>query len=65
VVGVAKTRRKYSCDFETTTNPNDCRVWAYGWMEIGNTENTKIGNSLEEFMRWAEKVKADLFFHNL
>jgi hypothetical protein len=58
-------RKKYSCDFETTTDPNDCRVWAYGWMEIGNKINYKIGNNLEEFMQWCEKEKADLYFHNL
>ena len=58
-------RKKYACDFETTTDPNDCRVWAYGWMEIGNTSNYKIGNSLDEFMTWVKDVKADLYFHNL
>jgi hypothetical protein len=58
-------RKRYSCDFETTTEINDCRVWAYGWMEIGNKSNFKIGNSLEEFMTWCEEVKADLYFHNL
>lgn len=58
-------RKKFSCDFETTTDPNDCRVWAYGWMEIGNRKNYKIGNSLDEFMLWCEKTQADLYFHNL
>lgn len=58
-------RKKYSCDFETTTKEDDCRVWAYGWMEIGNKKNYKIGNSLDEFMQWVEKVKANLYFHNL
>jgi DNA polymerase type B, organellar and viral len=58
-------RKKYSCDFETTTDPNDCRVWAYGYMEIGNKTNYKIGNSLEEFMDWCEKEQADCYFHNI
>lgn len=58
-------RKKYSCDFETTTKIDDCRVWAYGWMEIGNTKNYEIGNSLETFMQWCEKILADLYFHNL
>lgn len=58
-------RKKFSCDFETTTDPNDCRVWAYGWMEIGNKKNYKIGNSMDEFMEWCKKVKGDLYFHNL
>lgn len=58
-------RKKYSCDFETTTDPNDCRVWAYGYMEIGNINNFKIGNSLDEFMEWLEKEKCDVYFHNM
>jgi hypothetical protein len=58
-------RKKYSCDFETTTKAEDCRVWAYGYMEIDNKRNFKIGNSLDEFMKWVEKIQADLYFHNL
>jgi hypothetical protein len=58
-------RKKYSCDFETTTTKEDCRVWAYGYMEIGNKENYKIGNDMNEFMHWVKKTNADLFFHNL
>lgn len=60
-----KKRKKYSCDFETTTDPNDCRVWAYGFMEIGNNENFSIGNTIDDFMDWAKQENADLYFHNL
>lgn len=58
-------RKRFACDFETTTDPNDCRVWGYGWMEIGNKDNYKIGNSLDEFMEWCSKINANLYFHNL
>lgn len=58
-------RKKYSCDFETTTDPNDCRVWAWGWMEIGNTENYSIGTNIDDFMSWCNKSQAELYFHNL
>lgn len=58
-------RKKFSCDFETTTKIDDCRVWAWGIMEIDNKKNTKIGNTIETFMQWMEKVKADIYFHNL
>lgn len=64
-MGRKKKRRKFSCDFETTTKIDDCRVWAYGWMEIGNKKNYQIGNSLDEFMQWCKDIKADLYFHNL
>lgn len=56
---------KFACDFETTTKSEDCRVWAYGFMEIGNKTNYKIGNSLNEFMEWAKLTMHDIFFHNL
>nr|P19894.1 RecName: Full=DNA polymerase; AltName: Full=Gene product 2; Short=gp2; AltName: Full=Protein p2 [Bacillus phage M2]AAA32368.1 DNA polymerase [Bacillus phage M2] len=59
------SRKMFSCDFETTTKLDDCRVWAYGYMEIGNLDNYKIGNSLDEFMQWVMEIQADLYFHNL
>lgn len=59
------SRKMFSCDFETTTKIDDCRVWAYGYMEIGNLDNYKIGNSLDEFMQWVMEIQADLYFHNL
>ncbi|ARM70154.1 DNA polymerase [Bacillus phage Harambe] len=61
-----KKRKIYSCDFETTTDVNDCRVWAYGLMEIdGKFENYKEGNNIDEFMEWTEQEQGDLYFHNL
>lgn len=58
-------RRNFTCDFEATTDPNDCRVWAYGYMQIGNEKNYKIGNDLDEFMKFVEDCQANLYFHNL
>lgn len=56
----------YTADFETTTDPTDCRVWAYGICEIGNPDNFQYGNSIDEFMEWAKKEKkVTTYFHNL
>ena len=56
----------YTADFETTTDPADCRVWAYGICEIGNPDNFQYGNSIDGFMEWAKKEKkATAYFHNL
>jgi len=60
-----RKRQKFSCDFETTTDPDDCRVWAYGCMEIGNRENYTFGTQMDAFMMWAEKTQGDYYFHNL
>lgn len=56
----------YTVDFETTTDPADCRVWAYGICEIGNPDNFTYGNDINDFMKWAnEQGKATVYFHNL
>lgn len=54
----------YSCDFETTTDINDCRVWAWCAIEI-NTEAEYYGNSIESFIEWCKASKKTLYFHNL
>ena len=35
----------FVADFETTTNPEDCRVWAYAICEVGNSDNVIIGTT--------------------
>lgn len=56
---------RFSADFETTTDVNDCRVWAFGVYEIGGT-NFKYGNSIDEFMQWCFSENCPiLYFHNL
>ena len=59
--------RKFTCDFETTTDPEDCRVWAYALCEIGHPENFLYGNSLYDLMDWlyTQKDNIKLYFHNL
>ena len=58
--------RKFTADFETTTDENDCRVWAWAICEIGNIDNFKYGNSIDDFMNFcAGKENNVLYFHNL
>lgn len=60
------TKKKYVADFETTTNKEDCRVWAWAICEIGNTENYRVGNSLESFFAYLETLSnCDIYYHNL
>lgn len=56
---------RYCADFETITNPDDCRVWAYAIAEVGNIDNFHYGNSLDDFMEFIEKNQAIYYFHNL
>lgn len=58
----------YVADFETTTDVNDCRVWAWGLVEIGNLDSFEYGNSIESFFERMEqlaKKNETVYFHNL
>lgn len=57
----------FIADFETTTNKDDCRVWAYALCEVGNENNLIIGNNIEDFMKWCSKKRENhtVLFHNL
>ena len=57
----------FVADFETTTNIDDCRVWAFAICEVGNKEDVIIGTTIDEFMEWNIKRKENdtVFFHNL
>ena len=56
----------FTADFETTTDENDCRVWAWGVCEIGNPEYFVHGNSIASFFSYLEKSNNSTFyFHNL
>jgi len=60
---------RYMCDFETTTDPDDCRVWAFAATDIDTVythENTVYGKDIAEFIDWCSKLgEAKLWFHNL
>lgn len=57
----------YTADFETTTEPDDCRVWAYALCDIETEEVVEIGDNIEDFLKFCAK-KSDnpkIWFHNL
>lgn len=57
----------FVADFETTTNLEDCRVWAFALCEVGNESNTIVGTTIDDFMKWCKDSKENhkIFFHNL
>lgn len=59
--------RKFTADFETNVDENDCRVWAYSICEIGNVDNFIYGTHIEDFIHWCANPKENyvLYFHNL
>lgn len=60
-------RRSYTADFETTTDPEDCRVWAVATCEIDDScEHIEHGTSVEWFIEWCERnAQCNVYFHNL
>lgn len=59
-------RIKYTADFETTTDINDCRVWAWAVSQIGDSDNFIYGNDISTFIEFCQgKKNYDLYFHNL
>ena len=55
----------WSCDFETTTDPNDCRVWAWGASNVFDIETKHYGNTMQSFIDWISNKNKKLYFHNL
>ena len=55
-----------TADFETTTDVNDCRVWAWGVSEVGNPDYFHYGNCIETFFLYLKKsYNSTFYFHNL
>lgn len=59
--------RRWVADFETTTDPNDCRVWAWGIIDIDEQERFTWGKSIEEFLHFLENKSENgkIWMHNL
>lgn len=63
MVGLAKM---FMADFETTTDPNDCRVWAACAVSMDNGSTAHLSNNIDSFMEWLIKEGSTvLYFHNL
>ena len=52
-------------DFETTTDPEDCRVWAWGLANVSDVPWFKHGNSLPSFINMLASFDSYVYFHNL
>lgn len=62
---MAIKNQKIVADFETTTTPDDVRVWAVCAVDIETTETVHIGNSLDGFFQWLSSRNTVCYFHNL
>lgn len=57
----------YTADFETTTDENDCRVWAWAVCNIDDPSEFHYGNDMEQFFEFCANHHKNytLFYHNL
>lgn len=58
----------YVADFESTTNPEDCRVWGWAAGSIIDEKENYVGTTIESFMDWCEngiEGNALVYFCNL
>lgn len=58
-------KAKFCADFETTTDKEDCRVWAAGLINI-YTQKFLYTNNIDDFMKKILNIEeAVIYFHNL
>lgn len=58
--------KQFSCDFETTTLKNDCRVWVWGACSVEDINNFKYDTTMESFIEWCKSNGNSVcYFHNL
>lgn len=64
---MGKNTKVIVADLETTTEPDDCRPWAYGWVDIESPEpeHVSVGNDLEDFITEISEFDSQCYFHNL
>ena len=57
----------WSADFETTTDVDDCRVWAYALSNIDNPDDFRYGNNIDDFLEFCANPKENytMYFFNL
>ena len=62
-----ESMRKFTADFETNVDENDCRVWAYAICEVDDPSNFIYGNNIDDFINWCANKKENylVWFHNL
>lgn len=65
--GKKDTRINLVADFETTTNPFDCRVWAWGLASIDEPsyDNVEHGVNIKSFFARLQRTNSTCYFHNL
>ena len=62
---MAVKRQKLVADFETTTDPEDVRVWASCAVDIETSKVVHLDNSIDSFFHYLRDKNTVCYFHNL
>ena len=64
---MSSLKNHWTADFETTTDLNDCRVWAFSVCNIEDYNKFCWGSSIDDFFDWIMEYDGNLklFYHNL
>ena len=62
---MSKRTQRIVADFETTTDPNDLRVWAVCAVDIDTLETVYMGNNVADFFEWLKNKNVKCWYHNL
>lgn len=62
---MSKKYRNLVADFETTSDPDDCRVWSWAMADIDPEPTVTFGTTLQEFIDDIQNFSAKIWFHNL
>lgn len=55
----------YAADFETTTDPADCRVWLWGLTPVKEDGKFEWGTDIDSFVERMSVENTTTYFHNL
>lgn len=60
-------KKEFIGDFESTSDINDCRVWAFALCDMSNTDKIYCGKTIDEFMDLCSNKRENytILFHNL
>lgn len=62
---MAVKKQIYTGDFETTTDPQDVRVWASCLVKLEDFSTAFISNNIEDMFDYLKNKNSDVYFHNL
>lgn len=63
--GLAKSKALLVGDFETTTDPHDCRVWLWAVTDVMDSDAFDWGTDIDSFIKFLFDKNCYMWFHNL